>query len=223
MKMISLLTALMLLFVHHVSAEESNPNEWLFYPSIGMSFSKISFTRPAGTLNALNKTLNLGVTATDRNYYVNVQAELFGKSNFKNGNEFTSVEREDQTLTIGKIFKRSSMFIGYTDSETKDDFLGEFHFDKGLFLGGGYDFPVGNSRLGLTLAYASLDGKIFKDASGLLESGKTQGLSYGVSLSGPFRKDMGYKLLLRYRSYKFDSGAVVTDKNILSLSGAIIF
>lgn len=223
MKMTSWFTAFMLMFVQLVSAEETNPNEWQYYPSIGMSYSKISFTRPSGTLNVLNKTLNLGLTATDRNYYVNVQAELFGKTNFKNGNEFTSVEREDQTLTMGKIFKRSSMFIGYTDSETKDDSLGEFHFDKGLFFGGGYDFPFGNSRFGLTLAYASLDGKIFKDGSGLLESGKTQGLSYGVSLSGPFRKDMAYKLLLRYRSYKFDSGAVVTDKNILTLSGAVIF
>ena len=213
-----------LLFMHTVEAEDAPVvAQWQFYPSFGVGWNQINFVRPSGKLSANNKTVNIGLTATNRDYFVNYQSELFGKSNFQNGTEFTSVEREDQTLTVGKIFERVNVFVGYTETETKDDFLGEFHFDKGFFLGGGYDFPLGDSRLGISIGYANLDGQIFRDSVGLIESGKTQGLSYRVGISGPFRNDLAYKIFVRYRGYKFNSGGVVTDKKILSIGASIVF
>lgn len=212
-----------LLFISSVQAEEKAARQWRFYPSIGVVFNDIDFVRPGGKLSASNKTVNMGLTSTLGDYYLSFQGEWFGKSYLQDGAEFTSVEREDETLTVGKVYDRFNVFLGYTDSETKDDVLGEFHFDTGFFLGGGYDFPVGKSRLGLSIGYANLDGEIFKDTVGLIESGKTRGLSYQVGISGPFRKDMGYKIFTRYRSYEFDSGGFVTDKKILSIGAAIVF
>jgi hypothetical protein len=212
-----------LFFVNSIHAEDSSPEQWKYYPSIGLVWNQINFARPKGELNANYKNINIGVTAAREDYYVNFQGEFFGKSNFKNGTEFTSVEREDQTLTIGKVIDRANIFIGYTKAETKDDFLGEFHFDEGVFIGTGYDFVVGESRIGLSLGYANLNGEIFSDGVGLLESGKTQGLSYRIGVSGPFRKDMGYKVFVRYRSYEFRSGGIVTDKKVFSVGAEIVF
>lgn len=211
------------LIISCAHADDAQSSQWQFYPSVGLGWHKLEFKRPDGTLSADYKTLNLGLTATHGDYFVSVDGEWFGKSNFQNGVEFTSVEREDQTLTIGKIIDQYSVFVGYTDAETKDDFLGEFHFDRGYFIGAGYDFPFGVNVLGISIAYADLDGKIYEDEVGLIETGDTQGLSYRIGYSGPFRKNMGYKVFARYRSYEFDGGDVVTDKDILSVGASISF
>jgi len=214
---------LLLIMQQATYAEEQQDSGWQFYPNAGIGWHKLKFQRPGGTLKADYPTLNVGLTATHGDYFINYSGEWLGKSNFQNGAEFTSVEREDQTLTVGKVFNRFSVFAGYNDAETKDDFLGEFHFDEGFFFGAGYDFPLRKSVLGLSVAYADLDGEIYEDGVGLIESGKTQGLSYRINLSGPFRKDMGYKIFARFRSYEFSSAGVSTDKDILSIGAAISF
>lgn len=194
-----------------------------FVPSIGIGWNQLTFGRPGGTVNANYKTLNMGLTMAYGRFFASADGEWLGKANFQDGVDFTSVEREDQTLAVGMAFNRWNVFTGYTSAETKDDFLGEFHYDQGLFVGAGYDFPVGHNRLGFSIAYADLDGRIYADGVGLIESGKIRGLSYRVGFSGPFRKNMGYKLFARYRSYDFDSGGVVTDKDILSFGALISF
>ena len=209
--------------LHPAHAEDAQPATWEFYPSVGIGLNQLHFKRPSGSVNATYKTLNMGLTATRGKYFISVDGEWLGKANLQNGVDFTSVEREDQTLTMGMIFGRTSAFAGYTSAETKDDFLSEFHFDEGFFIGAGHDFPIGNSTLGLSIGYANLDGRIYEDGVGLKESGRTQGLSYRIGISGPFRKDMGYKVFVRLRSYDFNSGGVITDKDILSLGASISF
>lgn len=214
---------LFLFFFNPFAMAEDTPVEWEFYPSIGLGWHQIEFTRPAGKLDADYLTLNMGLTAARGNYFISFDGEWFGQSNFQNGTDFTSVEREDMTLTAGRLFDQFTVFAGYTDSETKDDFLGEFHFDKGFFVGGGYDIPVGNNTLGLSIAYADLDGEIFEDEVGLIETGTTKGLSYRISYSGPFRSDKGFKIFLRFRSYEFESTTATTDKDILSVGASVSF
>jgi hypothetical protein len=222
MKPVGLILSLLLL-APFAQAEEQNSDQWMFYPSIGLGWNQLEFVRPGGVLEADYLTLNLGLSATNGSMYVSLEGELFGKSNFQNGTDFTSVEREDLTLAVGGTFGQFSVFGGYTDAETKDDFLGEFHFDKGLFVGLGYDIPISGSSLGLSIAYADLDGEIYEDEVGLIETGDTTGFSYRISYSGAFRSDMGYKVFLRFRSYEFESATAVTDKDILSLGASIIF
>ena len=218
-----LIAALLLITCGPLQAEETPAPGMQFYPNIGIGWNQLHFRRPGGTVNANYKTVNMGLTATYGNYYASLGGEWFGKSNFKEGVDYTSIEREDQTLTLGTVLGRTNLFAGYTLSETKDDFLSEFHRDQGYFLGAGYDFRLRKSLLTLSIAYADLDGRIDKDGSAVFETGKTQGLSYSVSLSGPFRKDMGYRLFARYRGYDFNSGGVITDKDILSLGAALTF
>jgi len=204
-------------------AEDSLAPDMQFYPSIGIGWNQLQFRRPGGTVSANYKTVNMGLTATYGKFYGSVSGEWFGKANFRNGVDFTSVEREDQTLTIGTVIGRTNLFAGYTSAETKDDFLSEFHRDQGYFLGAGYDFRFRKSLLTLSIAYADLDGRIDKDGSATFETGKTQGLSYSLSLSGPFRRDLGYRLFARYRGYDFNSSGVITDKDILSLGATLTF
>ena len=213
----------LLLAMNSVHGKENQSSGWQFYPSAGIGWHSLEFKRPGGTLSADYPTLNFGIAATLNDFFVSYDGEWLGKSNFQNDAEFTSVEREDNTFTVGKSFDRISVFAGYTKAETKDDFLGEFHFDEGFFIGAGYNFPFGKSNLGISLAYANLDGEIFEDEEGLIESGKTQGLSYRINYSGPFRKDMGYKIFARFRSYEFESDGVTTDKDILSIGASISF
>lgn len=217
------LTLPLLVSLGTAHAADSDSPPLLFFPSVGLGWNQLTFVRPGGTVNANYKTLNMGLTMTYGRLFASADGEWLGKANFQSGTDFTSVEREDQTLAVGMAFDRLSVFTGYTSSETKDDFFGEFHYDQGYFIGAGYDFPVGQATLGLSLAYADLDGRIYEDGVGLIESGKTRGLSYRIGYSGPFRKDMGYKLFARYRSYDFNSGGLVTDKDILSLGALITF
>ena len=217
------LLATLLIAMNPIYAKENQSSGWQFYPSAGFGWHQLEFDRPDGTLSASYQTLNFGLTATLNDFFVSFNGEWLGKSNFQNEDEFTSVEREDNTLTVGKVFDRISVFGGYTKAETKDDFLGEFHFDEGFFIGAGYNFPMGKSNLGVSLGYANLDGEIFEDEVGVIESGKTKGLSYRINYSGPFRKDMGYKIFARFRSYEFTSDGVTTDKDILSVGASISF
>lgn len=231
MRLLWLIAAL--LFVSHPAhaqeapelpeVNQAGPGNWQFYPNIGIGWNRLKFDRPGGLLEADYKTLNVGLTVTYKKLFFSLDGELFGKSNFQNDTDFTSLEREDQTLTIGGVIGQFTVFGGYTEAETKDDFLGEFHFDEGPFIGAGYDFPIGQSALGLSLAYADLDGEIFEDEVGLIESGKTRGLSYRIGFSGPLHKNLGYKVFVRYRSYDFESDDSKTDKDILSIAASVIF
>ncbi len=217
---------LTLFFLASAHAAETQPAQLDIFPSIGVGYNQLNFKRPGGTVNANYKTLNIGLTVTRGELFVKFSGEWFGKVNLRESpTSYTSIEREDQTVTVGMaVTQRASIFAGYTASETKDDFTGDFHNDQGYFLGAGYSFPLRNSTLGLNIAYADLDGRIDNDGGvGTTEIGKTRGFSYGLSLTGPYRQNMAYNLGIRFRSYDFNSAGVITDKDILSLSAGITF
>jgi len=106
----------------------------------------------------------------------------------------------------------------------KDDRLGLFHQDSGYFGGLAYSLEVEKSNLALSLAYASQDGRILDEGTAQEENGKTRGLSYAVTWSGPFRQTMGYQVGARFRLYKFESTiGEVTEKAIGALFASVIF
>lgn len=208
-----------------------------FTTSVGLGWNNLEFKLANDEdVTARYATLNLGLTGQFGTFYGNLSGELFGADNQEKFNgaekEITSVERQDLTLTFGFLpMKGLSVFAGYTVGEMKDDFNGNFHEDKGPFIGAGYSFAIQNSSLGLTLAYANLDGEIRTDGAVPgsdpipTASGDTTGISLGVTWSGPYRGDIGYLIGLRLRRYDFDANdaAYNGDKNVTAVTAGLTF
>lgn len=207
-------------------ANENNKSFNIF-PRAGVGLNRLNFKRPDGSeLDASYATLNVGMTARYRMFYLDVGGELFGVDFLEDEGDITGIERQDYTGTFGVTpFKGTSIFTGYTVGEMKDDFLGEFYDDRGYFFGAGYSHNIGISTLGFTMAYADLDGSKTVDGDPSLNTkGQTNGYSYSFSLSGPFRQTMAYSIALKTRQYEYeDTSNQVTDKKITSLSFNLIF
>ena len=198
------------------------------YPRAATGLNWLAYVRPNGTaLRANYTTLNLGLTINFDRFYFDMGEELFGADFLESNGEITGIERKDHAFTLGYIpIPEMSIFLGYTVGEMKNDFDGEFHHDKGFFVGSGYSYLKGKTNYSATLAYADLDGNILNEVDPALNTkGKTTGFSYGVSISGPFRKTMGYKIALKVRQYdyKVNNTNQITNKKITSLVLGIIF
>ena len=198
------------------------------YPRAAMGLNWLAYIRPDGTaLRANYTTLNLGVTINFDRFYFDIGEELFGADFLENQGEITGIERKDHAFTLGYIpIPEMSVFLGYTVGEMKNDFDSEFHHDKGFFAGTGYSYLKGKTNYSVSLAYADLDGSILVDSMPDKNTkGKTTGFSYGVSISGPFRKTMGYKIALKVREYdyKVNNTNQITNKKLTSLALGIIF
>ena len=197
------------------------------FPRIGLGLNRLNYTRPDNSkLDASYATLNICLTARYHMVYIDVGGELFGVDFLEESDEITGIERQDYTGTLGVTpYKGSSVFVGYTVGEMKDDFTGEFHDDRGYFFGAGYSHNFSNTAVGLTVAYADLDGKVTVDGDPAANTkGQTSGYSYGLSVSGPFRAAMGYSINLKVREYDYEDAAkLVTDKKITSLNFNLIF
>lgn len=215
-----------LIFSHSVCAEEDASLE--VFPRTGVGLNWLAYTRLDDTeLDAYYTTINVGVSLNYSQYYFDLAGEILGVDNVEKEGQITGVEREDITATIGYLPDYdTSVFFGYTVGETKDDFQGEFHEDRGFFFGAGYSFLKNDTSYSLTLAYADLDGTIAVDEAPLKNTqGKTSGFSYGFTVSGPFRETMGYSLGLKIRQYEYnvDGTDDVTDKVITSVLLGLIF
>ena len=198
------------------------------YPRAGIGLNQLAYVRPDGTkLDTNYSTLNLGLTINYDQFYFDMGGELFGADFLENQGEITGIQRQDYTFTAGYIPRQDlSVFVGYTVGEMKDDFLGEFHDDRGYFIGAGYSYLNDVTNYAVTLAYADLDGNITVDGVPADNTeGQTSGFSYGFSVSGPFRETMGYNIALKVRQYDYevDGLSEVTDKKIISLTLGLIF
>jgi hypothetical protein len=199
------------------------------FPRAGLGLNRLNYKRPDNTrLKASYATLNIGLTARFHMVYVDVGGELFGLDFLTDSEtgEITGIERQDYTGTLGITpYKGSSVFVGYTVGEMKDDFREQFHDDRGYFFGAGYSHNIGNTAVGLTIAYADLDGNVTEDGDPTANTkGQTSGYSYGLSASGPFRQTMAYSISLKVREYEYeDTAKLTTDKKITSLNFNLIF
>jgi len=208
------------------STEGEGKDSFNVYPTAGIGLNKLRFERADGSVtHATYPTLNLDVTARVGALYAKVGGELFGRDYVRDGAEMKSIERDDYTATLGFIVaRRINLFAGYTRGEMKDDFLGLFHEDRGFFGGAAYTFFFGESSLGLSVAYASLDGRILDEASGVEETGDTRGFSYALTWSGPFRRTLAYQLGARVRFYEFEAASGdVTEKTFGAVFAGISF
>ncbi|MCK4704155.1 MAG: hypothetical protein KAT90_01630 [Gammaproteobacteria bacterium] len=214
------------LFLQPGQAEESLAFD--AFPRAGMGLNQLAYVRADGTqLDANYTTLNLGLTVNYEQFYFDMGGELFGVDFLENQGEITGIERQDYTFTAGYLPTQAvSVFLGYTVGEMKDDFQGEFHDDRGHFLGVGYSYLNNTTNFTVTLAYADLDGSITVDGVPADNTkGQTRGFSYGFTVSGPFRETMAYSIALKIRQYDYEvSGRnEVTDKEITSLTLGLIF
>lgn len=223
---IGLLLFCQCIFIQSLHAEEKKSFD--VFPRAGIGLNKLAYVQSDGTqLDANYVTLNLGLTVNYGKFYVDMLGELFGSDFLENEGEITGIEREDYTFTAGyMLIPAVSIFIGYTDGEMKDDFQGEFHEDKGPFVGASYSYLHNVTSYAAHLAYADLDGSVTVDEAPEDNTlGETSGFSYGFSISGPFRETMGYAIALKVRQYDYevDGTNEVTDKRITSLSLGLIF
>jgi hypothetical protein len=197
------------------------------FPRAGLGLNRLEYDHPnKNRLNASYATLNLGLTARFHMAYLDVGGELFGLDFLEEDTDITGIERQDYSATLGITpYKGSSVFVGYTVGEMKDDFEGEFHDDRGYFAGLGYSHNFDTTAVGVTVAYADLDGHVTVDGDPTLNTkGQTSGYSYSLSASGPFRQTMAYSISLKVRQYEYeDTAKLVTDKKITSLNLNLIF
>jgi hypothetical protein len=214
------------LLIFSVQAEESSSIE--VFPRAGVGLNWLNFVRIDGSeLDAYFTTLNVGLSVNYDQVYFDVGAELFGVDSNKEGGEVDDVERQDFTATTGyRVNQDTSVFVGYTFGETKDDLKGEFHEDTGPFIGASYSFLRGDTVYTTTLAYAALDGEILVDEEPEKNTkGDTTGFSLGFAISGPFRETMGYLIALKTRQYTYevDGTSQDSDKAITSMTLGLIF
>ena len=205
-----------------IHAEESSSFE--VFPRAGVGLNWLNFVRIDGSqLDAYYTTLNVGLSVNYDWVYFDLGAELFGVDSNKEGGEVDDVERQDFTFTTGyRLNQDSSVFVGYTFGETKDDLMGEFHEDVGPFIGASYSFLSGDTVYTTSLAYADLNGEILVDGDPDANTeGDTTGFSLAFGISGPFRETLGYNISLRTRQYTYevsgtdqDSDKVVTSMNL---------
>jgi len=198
------------------------------FPRIGVSLNQLAYVRSDGTkLDANYTALVAGLTFNYNNIYFDAGADLFGVDFLENQGEITGIERQDYTFTAGYIpLQDLSVFLGYTVSEMKDDFQGEFQDDRGYFVGATYGYLVNGVNLAGTLAYADLDGNVTVDGSPADNTkGQTSGFSYGFTISGPFRETMAYTVNIRIRKYEYEveGSSAVTDKEIISTTLGLVF
>ena len=125
-------------FIQSVQAEESSSLE--VFPRAGIGLNWLAYTRLDDTeLDAFYVTMNVGMSLNYSQFYLDLSGELLGVDNVEKEGQITSVEREDITATIGYLPSyNTSVFFGYTVGETKDDFRGEFHQDRGFFARPGW-------------------------------------------------------------------------------------
>jgi hypothetical protein len=214
------------MFVPFIHAEEDISFD--AFPRAGVGLNQLAYVRPDGTkLDASYTTLNLGLTMNFERFYLDAGGEFFGVDFLENQGEITGIERQDYTFTAGYLPSQDiSVFLGYTVGEMKDDFQGEFHDDRGYFIGAGYSYLKNTTSYAFTMAYADLDGTITVDGAPADNTkGQTSGFSYGITASGPFRETMGYTVGLKIRQYDYevDGTNEVTDKKITSLTLGLIF
>ena len=214
------------LLIPSIKAEESSSLS--AFPRAGVGLNWLEYTRIDGsTLDTNYTTLNVGLSLNYDKVYVDFAAELFGLDSNREGDEVNDVSREDFTFTTGYLVNQdTSVFIGYTSGETKDDSRDEFHEDTGLFIGAGYSFSSGETVFTTTLAYADLDGEILVDGDESANTkGDTTGFSLAFAITGPFRETMGYNIVLKTRQYTYevDGTGEDSDKVITALNLGLLF
>jgi hypothetical protein len=188
----------------------------------------LNFVRLDGTdLDVYFTTLNVGLSVNYEQVYFDLGAELFGVDSNQEGDEVDDVNRQDFTFTTGYLVNQeTSVFVGYTFAETKDDSRGEFHEDIGFFVGAGYSFSSDETVYTTTLAYADLNGEILVDGDSSADTeGDTTGFSLAFAISGPFRETMGYTIALKTRQYTYevDGTNEDSDKKVTSLNLSLLF
>lgn len=164
-------------------------------------------------------TLDLNLALIHQGFYLraNYDQSLRDEVDNYRGSLFFS-SRKDYGFTLGyNIAKNLSLFLGQQTGITEmananlgsasDNFVTTFRF-VGPYAGLSYSIPFKSHSLGISLAYADMEGTVTIEdpAAGqrTKQEGDTVGLSYSVQLSGPFSQDMGYSVYAKINKYDFD-------------------
>ena len=188
--------------------------ELTLVPSIGFGFSSLNFQPTSGLVDkARFSIVDFALTAAYERYYVRINAEVpLGQETTSSGGIIRQFQREDFGLAVGYILPANfSVFGGISSGKTSivtyngTDIIYTRHEDRGPFVGINYNYSVDdNAAISLSLAYAFMDGSYSRFVAGgtsTAETGKTSGLSMGVTWSDRYRNEATYYLSYKYKSY----------------------
>ncbi len=221
-----------------------------------------------GDLSASLPVLSLQIISFYKSFYAVGKVELsIAEQNvessvpFTRGNSAlnTDVEREDYSIALGyKLNDVISIFGGFMAGKTtllpdyctgcnnlasimQDDGFGEYqqaYEEMGFFGGVSTGWNVGPGRMGISVAYALMDGKYsdnYRDSYGTAEfdyEGDSKGLSAALSWTAPITTRLFYFVDARVQQYSmdaadqtgvapFDNSSVETDETLYGLAGGV--
>lgn len=165
--------------------------------------------------------LDTSLSIISGKFYVSANYDASIKDDMQITNETViSFSREDYAVTAGYgVWKKVSLFAGYKSGKTEvvtiDDPGGDpntrIKFEEdGPFVGLTVSHNVSDtSSLGLSIAYASLDGSNFNGE----DKGDTTGLSVGLTLSGSLSENVDYQVGLKTIRYEFNHDVAPGDED----------
>jgi hypothetical protein len=186
-------------------------------------------------IDSTQKTGNFSLGAASRGIYVLVEFERPLSQDISIVQPLAqpvqiSIEREDNTLTVGyNLWRSLNLFVGRKSGRTnvESDVLGTAsstkaagyrYTEKGYFVGASYSFDFGaRGQLGLSLAYAELPTEVVATYYAIpavgteFTSGTTSGTSYGVKWTGPLAPQLDYSIGYKLSKYEFTDKALTAD------------
>lgn len=169
--------------------------------------------------NPIFNTMAINATGFYKNAYIAGEYEILltDDTNYeaeKGGSVTVLVfERKDANLTAGyNVWRGLSIFGGYKYGATiavaqppvQQKIVSS---ELGPFAGISYGHRLGSGALGISIAYADMDGEVRVKFMGTGTStdipGKTRGLSYGLSWSAPLTDQIDYRLGIKVNRYQF--------------------
>ena len=172
---------------------------------------------PTATSKATYLKAGFGATVINNRWYFDLAYDGSINAEADDDGDKLDFTRDDLTLTAGYVFpNNATVFGGYKtgNSEFKAQDTSGFQFDfeaKGIYAGGGMNFPSGNNVFSINAAIAFLDGEltITDPTDPVLPSitltSDTVGISLGAGYNIPINNTSGFALKASYQSYEFDN------------------
>ena len=202
-----------------VHAEEKG---FTVVPGVSYGYKNSNFKITGVELSPNFVVLDTSLGITSGKFYVSANYDSSIKDDILVlGGTVISFSREDYSVTAGyRVWSKVSFFGGYKSGKTEvvtiDDpdpmeLNQRIKFEEdGPFFGLTFSHDIsGTSALGISVAYADLDGSNFNGQ----DEGDTTGLSVGLTLSGNLSDTTDYQIGLRAVRYEFDHDVPVGNED----------
>jgi len=186
----------------------------VFIPRFFLSYRDFEYTAGNASLSGDWLSVGLGLTASYRRFYLDLNAEINPTTNEEHDDdlfataETVEYDRSDIALSLGYAVNESiSTFVGYKYGKTVISIPdGELSLKgQGLFVGAGGRFAVRNwGYLSFSAAYANMQAT-YKDTSIDHDNGDASGTSLVLQWQAPLTQRMTYSVAIRRHDYDYEN------------------